>query len=61
MFLSFNQLDKYETRSYGGIGFGFALVKKYIEIHGGQTCVESEVERGNIFHLAIPIKEYGVR
>ncbi|WP_394334660.1 sensor histidine kinase [Methanohalophilus portucalensis] len=61
IFLPFHQLDQYETRTYGGTGLGLALVKRYIEMHGGQIDVESEVEKGSTFHLAIPIKEHGVR
>nr|WP_255419079.1 ATP-binding protein [Methanohalophilus sp. RSK] len=61
IFLPFHQLDQYETRSYGGTGLGLALVKKYVEMHGGQIDVESEVGKGSTFHLAIPVKNHGVR
>ncbi|APH38671.1 sensor histidine kinase [Methanohalophilus halophilus] len=54
IFNNFKQVDSSATRKYEGTGLGLALVKEYIEMHGGDIWIESEVGKGSTFTLVIP-------
>jgi len=46
IFETFKQVDSSTARKYEGTGLGLALVKKFVEMHGGEIWVESEVGKG---------------
>ena len=54
IFETFKQVDSSTARKYEGTGLGLALVKKYVEMHGGEIWVESEVGKGSTFTFTIP-------
>ncbi len=56
IFESFRQVDGSFTREYQGTGLGLALVKQFVELHGGKIWVESEVGSGASFHFTLPHK-----
>lgn len=55
IFDRFSQVDASETREYAGTGIGLALVKSYVEIHGGTVEVQSAPGDGSTFTIALPL------
>lgn len=56
IFELFAQVDNHLERSQGGLGIGLSLVKRLLEMHGGDIEVHSMGEnRGSIFTLRLPI------
>lgn len=51
----FHQVDSSVTKSYEGSGLGLALVKQFVELHGGFVWVESKEGVGTNFTFAIPV------
>jgi nitrogen-specific signal transduction histidine kinase len=42
------------TREFGGAGIGLAIVKSFVEGHGGVVRVASELGHGSRFTLILP-------
>jgi signal transduction histidine kinase/DNA-binding response OmpR family regulator len=57
MFKPFVQADSGNTRRYGGLGLGLAIVHRLVELHGGDIRVDSAGPgQGTTFHVALPLK-----
>lgn len=56
IFERFNQINELFSRSHEGSGIGLSLVKSFIEMHGGAIGVESEIGKGSVFIIKLPLK-----
>ena len=54
IFDRFFQADSSLVRSYEGTGIGLALVKELVDLHGGETKVESTEGNGTTFTIRLP-------
>ncbi len=54
LFRPFVQIDSALNRKHSGTGLGLALVKKIVELHGGQVELTSELEVGSCFTIDLP-------
>jgi PAS domain S-box-containing protein len=56
VFELFVQADRTLDRSQGGLGIGLSVVKRLVEMHGGQVRAHSEgVGRGATFEIRLPL------
>jgi len=49
------RVEKERTRATEGSGLGLSIVKKIVELHGGQIAVESTVGQGTVFTVQMPM------
>ncbi|MFZ6030330.1 MAG: sensor histidine kinase [Chloroflexota bacterium] len=57
IFEPFHQLDSSDTRRYGGVGLGLALVRQILDAHGAQIRVESEPGKGSRFEFSFLVQD----
>ncbi|MEE3716331.1 PAS domain S-box protein [Tumidithrix elongata RA019] len=54
LFQPFIQIDSALNRKYEGTGLGLALVKRIVELHGGEVELTSQVGVGSCFTIELP-------
>jgi two-component system, OmpR family, sensor kinase len=55
IFERFYRADPARSRSAGGSGLGLAIVDWVVRAHGGSITVESQVGKGSIFRMTLPM------
>jgi len=55
IFEEFHQGDRSSNKKYKGTGLGLAIVKKFVNLLGGEVGVESEVGKGSVFTVTLPL------
>jgi len=58
LFQPFVQVESALNRNYDGSGLGLALVKRLVELHGGEVKLTSELGVGSCFTIALPITPF---
>lgn len=55
IFTAFTQGEATINRQFGGAGLGLTIAARLIDLIGGRIWVESEENRGSIFHVTFPL------
>lgn len=60
VFSEFRQVGNENWRRKEGSGLGLSIGRRFIELHGGQMDVRSELGRGSCFFFTLPVREPAV-
>jgi signal transduction histidine kinase len=55
IFRPFEQLGNMEETGYKGTGLGLSIVQALVSLHNGKIWVESELGKGSVFFVELPI------
>jgi signal transduction histidine kinase len=59
LFTTFHRIQRPETEGIRGSGLGLYIAKEWTEAMGGKIWLESELNKGSTFFIAIPMRDSG--
>jgi signal transduction histidine kinase len=59
IFERYSRVDSQATKDIPGTGLGLPIVRQIVLLHGGRVWAESELGRGSVFHVALPLAGSG--
>ena len=59
LFTTFHRIQRPETQGIRGSGLGLYIAKEWTEAMGGKIWLESELNKGSTFFVAIPTQDSG--
>lgn len=57
LFTTFHRIQRPETQGIKGSGLGLYIAKEWTEVMGGEIWLESELNKGSTFFVAIPVQD----
>ena len=57
IFREFAQVDASRARIHHGTGLGLAIARQFVQLHGGEIWVESDLGSGSRFYFTLPTVE----
>lgn len=61
VFEKFFRVDNSSTREFGGSGIGLSICKAIVHAHKGSIWIESELNKGTVFHVMLPLTQDDVK